>query len=331
MPSHLNLLGHPPFGRLLVMAHEKDYPNSRWLCQCECGNQVVVTTGHLRSGHTQSCGCKNVERMRARLVNLLEQRFGRLTVLLYAGKDVFEKTLWLCQCDCGNQVTVTMGNLRYDVTSSCGCLLRDIATENGKKTKTHGLTGKKSFEIWIKMMERCKNVHNKDYGGRGIYVVERWHDPINFTADMGEPPEAMTLERLDNNGAYSPENCVWASRKIQSRNRRSNVMITHDGKTQCLDDWVKETGIDPTVIKRRIKSGYSSEWVFFQGGTVGKLITFQGITKRLVDWAQEVRKSPQCITVRLKLGWSVEKALYHPVRPIQMLQPIDAQPSFLFP
>lgn len=122
------------------------------------------------------------------------------------------------------------------------------------------------------MVQRCYNNNHaqyKDYGGRGIEVCNRWKENQlnakgfwNFVADMGERPDGMTLERINNNDNYTPENCKWATRKEQQRNRRNNLYITYNGKTQCAKDWAVEMGVNYITLRRRYKTGLPLEIVF---------------------------------------------------------------------
>ena|SRR5690348_8244990 len=159
-------------------------------------------------------------------LNLAGKRFGRLVVLEYRGSNKYHDSIWLCKCDCGNTVTIRGFTLRLSngATKSCGCLRRDIQRQahlrhghqrRGMETPTH-------FS-WRAMMARCSNprFHQfKDYGGRGILVCERWKQFENFLADMGERPHGLTLDRINNDGNYEPENCRWATRKQQNSNTR---------------------------------------------------------------------------------------------------------------
>jgi hypothetical protein len=123
----------------------------------------------------------------------------------------------------------------------------------------------RKYRAWRAMHARCYDSKVKsyaDYGARGIYVADRWHGAEgfkNFLADMGERPEGCTLERIDNDGPYSPENCRWASRADQSRNKRNNRFITANGKTQTLQDWSVELGCSHAAILYRLKKGMSEQ------------------------------------------------------------------------
>lgn len=159
-----------------------------------------------------------------RLIDITGSRFGRLVVLAFAGRRPTSDTLWFCKCDCGERITVESYRLRTGHTKSCGCLRAD-----GKHRWRHGKSRTKIHYVWMAMMNRCyrsnmPNYHR--YGGRGIKVCERWHKFENFYADMGDPPLGsgsaarpnLTLDRINNDGDYSLENCRWTDYKTQAKN-----------------------------------------------------------------------------------------------------------------
>ena len=138
--------------------------------------------------------------------------FHRLTVVQYAGVDKWHRALWLCKCECGNMTTVKGTHLRNGGTFSCGCW-----------QQKHGLSTSLAYSSWCSMRNRCNNPNNigyKWYGGRGITVCGRWMEFENFSADMGERPEGLTLERINNEEGYYPGNCKWATPKEQANNQR---------------------------------------------------------------------------------------------------------------
>ena len=127
----------------------------------------------------------------------------------------------------------------------------------------HGKSKTPSYGIWRAMHDRCKNPksHAWDlYGGRGITVCEEWGSFENFYADMGDVPAGMSLDRKNNDKGYSPDNCRWASREEQGRNRRTNHHLTYQGKTQCIADWADELGMSPsTILSRVLGMGWTTE------------------------------------------------------------------------
>lgn len=124
----------------------------------------------------------------------------------------------------------------------------------------HGMRRTKLFGIWTAMLARCRNPNTiayKDYGGRGITVCDSWTDFRNFYADMGEPPEGMTLDRTDNNQGYSKANCKWVSRLEQGRNKRNNRVLTVDGQKKTMSEWAEVSGLKITTIWARIDKGWT--------------------------------------------------------------------------
>ncbi len=192
-------------------------------------------------------------------LDLIGHRFGRLTVIDREAKPV----RWLCRCDCGTEKWVATLSLRAGSTVSCGCYARDKVRLQ-KPARTHGLTGTKEFIAWMGMRRRCsspKELMYPRYGGRGIKVCERWEQSFeNFLADMGKAPSpGHSVDRINPDGDYSPSNCRWASRKVQSRNQTRNRMLTWDGRTRLIVEWAEEVGINAETIKSRLKRGWSAE------------------------------------------------------------------------
>lgn len=192
------------------------------------------------------------------------KKFGRLTVITVEPNrhpDYHEYVL--CQCACGNVRSVQLSSLLCGKTTSCGC----YAKERSSKVNTkHGYTAKRPriYRIWENMRSRCNyagNTNYVNYGGRGIKVCDAWDDFATFLAwatDNGYE-DSLSIDRIDVNGNYCPENCRWATRKEQDRNKTTSHLLTFGGKTQCLMDWCKELNLTPGCLNKRLKLGWSVE------------------------------------------------------------------------
>lgn len=196
-----------------------------------------------------------------RFKDITGQVFGRLTILGFSHQDERYKSFWLCQCACGN----THVGQGYKLTSgelvSCGCFQKERQRESGKRHRTHGHGyGTQVYKAWQSLKDRCLNPKHRqysEYGGRGITVCERWQQSFeNFLADMGEPAQGMSLDRIDNNGPYSPENCQWATRLEQQNNRRATHMLTYNDRTQSLSDWITELHLNRPLVLYRLRYGW---------------------------------------------------------------------------
>jgi hypothetical protein len=194
------------------------------------------------------------------IVDLLGQRFGRLTITGRAATR-YGQTAWSAVCDCGKTLETTGQRLRIGKIKSCGCIRKEIASK-GLNIK-HGKSGTPAWRSWKAMLDRCENVKDHsypNYGGRGIHVCERWQEFAHFLADMGERPPGTSLDRYpDNNGNYEPGNCRWATVVQQARNKRTTRYLTANGKTLSLGDWSAITGIGTAVLWARISRGWAGD------------------------------------------------------------------------
>jgi hypothetical protein len=211
--------------------------------------------------------------MPANCEDLTGRRFGRWTVTGYAGRMRMQYgnrrvcvSLWQCRCDCGAERTVRRDLLVRGDSVSCGCYMRAVTS---LANTTHGHCGgvyhdseaSPTYHSWSAMKERCNRTRHpafQRYGGRGITVCDRWmYSFENFLADMGERPEGLSIDRIDNSKGYEPGNCHWATTKEQGRNRADNHTLTHNGLTLCLSEWAEVTGIGKTAIRERLRRGWS--------------------------------------------------------------------------
>ena len=173
-----------------------------------------------------------------KFIDRIGQRFGRLLVLEEAGRNKLKKVVWKCQCDCGNVVVRTAGDLVTGNSVSCGCYLKERITK-------HGGCKKSSYNTWRAMMRRCYKPQDKDYaryGAIGVTVCNRWHEYVSFASDMGEPKGSETLDRINPYGNYELSNCRWADLPTQARNIRvrKNSASGYVGVNKRGDKWLAE-------------------------------------------------------------------------------------------
>jgi hypothetical protein len=187
-------------------------------------------------------------------------RFTRLLVLntfLLKEKNGLKRTTRVvCLCDCGREKVVRAASLKKGETKSCGCLAKNSV--GGVSSHKHPL-----YKTWKNMRSRCNNPNlpeYKDYGGRGLKVTQRWDDFPRFVKDMGpKPTPSHTIDRIWNDGNYTPENCKWATRRDQANNRRSNVLLTHNGVTRTAFEWSRHLGGANQLVSRRLRLGWTIE------------------------------------------------------------------------
>lgn len=194
--------------------------------------------------------------------DLTNKTFGRLTVLDYAYTSKNGRPFWRCKCVCGNVKDIAAKDLKRGTIRSCGCLRRETVSI---RRKTHGSSRTRLYCIWLSMKHRCETLRNgkahKYYVERGIVVCKEWHDFSVFQKWAFENGynDNLTIDRIDNNGNYCPENCRWTDILTQANNKRNNVKVTYKNKTQTIAQWAREIGMKYTTLDVRLLKGWTVE------------------------------------------------------------------------
>lgn len=236
------------------------------------------------------------------------EKFGRLTVIkLISGQKC------LCKCECGNVKEFSKYNILNGATSSCGCFrkqkLTDINFINGK-------SGTRIMKIFYGMKKRCYNTNSsayKNYGGRGIKICDEWlNNTQNFYdwAIKNGYKDNLSIDRIDVNGNYEPNNCRWANKKVQANNTRLNHLITYNGETKNITQWAKELNISPKILNDRIvKCKLPLEVAMKPIKNLRlNIIEYNGEKRTLTEWAKKLNINRATLSDRIHSGWSVEKA-----------------------
>lgn len=195
----------------------------------------------------------------AKLIDLTGNKYNKLTIVERRGSDKNGHPLWLCKCDCGNYKIYRGDKVKTGKIKSCGCLIG----------QHHGLCNTRLYKIFDGMKERCynKNKSNyKYYGARGIQICDEWlTDFIKFYVWATENgyKENLTIDRIDPNGNYEPDNCRWVTKLEQANNKRNNVHITYNGKTQTISQWCNELGLKNRIVYDRKHKGWSDKECLF--------------------------------------------------------------------
>lgn len=231
--------------------------------------------------------------------------------------------LWYvkCRCDCGATKDIMCKNIVNKHTVSCGCYNRSMPR---KGRVTHGKSKTPVWRAYYSMINRCTNPKNsryESYGGRGICVCEDWLRGFEFFyADMGDRTEGTSLDRIDVNAGYSPANCRWATDEQQSNNKRCTRVLTHEGRSQSLNQWALEFGISRGALEVRLGLGWSLSDALTippergrnQFGK-GVPVEFNGRTMTWPEWAKETGISYYTLKKRIEMGWTLERTLTEPL------------------
>lgn len=191
--------------------------------------------------------------------NLTGMRFGKLTAVKIVKncEHKCKSVIWQCKCDCGNIVNVRSSNLINGHTKSCGCIRKEIIMNRDKERAIHNDCNSRLYRIWHGMKNRCNNpnaYNYKNYGGRGITIRPEWEEFIPFRewSNSNGYADNLTIDRIDVNGNYCPENCRWADIKTQNNNTTRNRLLTAFGETMNVAQWSEKVGIKRGVIYNRI-------------------------------------------------------------------------------
>lgn len=250
------------YGRLTVLRKKAV---KMWECQCECGNVVTVCSSPMLRGNTRSCGCYRDDKRREKLIHIEGERYGKLVALREVARRTPDTRRFECQCDCGELTIVDMRNLRFGITKSCGCRLREIQEAISIRAKlTPARSEHPLYPTWKGMLKRCNDPGDdayKNYGGRGIQVCHRWTVSFeDFLEDIGNRPNGAMIERKNNHGNYEPSNCKWATATEQVRNRRNTVIVELQGESKPLAEWCEIFNISYKLVHGRIHTcGWSLE------------------------------------------------------------------------
>lgn len=257
MAAKQNLIGRRFFKLIVIEQSTKKTKRVHWVCKCDCGNIIHVTTSDLNSGNAKSCGSHREKEKE----NLIGKKFGRLTVISESFRGFAKKTSRQSRtyanvkCECGKTKRVQIYYLKNKHTTSCGCVQVEITQA---RSITHGSSNTPEYRAWAALKRRCLNKNRKEYlnyGGRGIIVCKRWINSFEkFYKDMGKRPSPkLTVERVNNNGNYEPSNCVWDTKTAQARNRRTTKWLKCNGERGLLSDWAKKLNISPSTLHNRLR------------------------------------------------------------------------------
>lgn len=216
MPAFQNLTGMK-FGLWTVQHRVTGQKYTTWLCKCECGTVRNVAANALKCGSSTSCGCPRKLVPGGSFKDLTGMVFGKLTVVAHAGRTPTGKSLWHCSCECGGETRrAVAAKLTSGLATSCGC----VRNPHGHCASYQA---SRTYSSWCAMHQRCRSPKSRsyaDYGGRGITVCPEWNDFKQFLIDMGPRPPGLTLDRVDNDIGYHPDNCRWATASQQASNKR---------------------------------------------------------------------------------------------------------------
>lgn len=240
------------FGMLTVLelAPKTKNRSTVWLCQCDCGNKTIARNKNLLEGITTDCGCISKNGLKE------GRKIARLTLITKSRSS--KGHIWDCVCDCGEELKVKEYHLRNGIVKSCGCLKKEYEKMGNP---VHNFSKTRIQRIYHSMIQRCyskNHIHYYNYGGRGITVCDEWlgKDGLKTFAEWALKNgynENLSIDRIDNNGNYSPNNCKWATPLEQQNNTRYNHKIEYNGEILSLSQMARKYNLSASTLSNRLK------------------------------------------------------------------------------
>lgn len=246
------------------------HERNTWKCKCECGRIVYMKEGTLLFRTTKDCGMCGEHKSRHE-VYPNGTKIGMLTIRGYipSKTGIVEDEEYICDCDCGTKGVIrTFLQLSgKDGCKNCGCVNVQKMKNLHDKTRRHGLSDTRIYDIYKGMMRRCYNTNEEmyyNYGGRGIYVCDEWKDQEDYKglkafvewAYKNGYDDTLSIDRIDNDGPYCPDNCRWTTMVVQANNKRDSIQLTVGDTTYTYAQWEVASGINQNTIRRRCEKGY---------------------------------------------------------------------------
>ena len=248
------------------------------------------------------------------LIDYTGQKFGRLFVVKRVDNNKYQQVQWLCRCECGGEKVVTANALREGYTKSCGCLKKEQDYINIAH-KTHNMSSTRIYNIWRQMKSRCYSPNckrHKFYYDKGIIVCNEWKNDFvtfyNWAIENGYK-ENLTLDRIDNDGNYEPNNCRWATITEQNNNQSNNIKIRYNNKTYSVKEFSNEYKIKRDTLCYRLKKGWSIKKIINTPIQSKKSIFFKGDYYTAKELAEKYSIKVGTLQTRISRNWTIEEAL----------------------
>lgn len=242
------------------------------------------------------------------------EKFGRLTVIKRVENNKYNQVRWLCKCDCGNEKIVLANNLRNGETKSCGCLKKEQDYINIAHIK-HNKSNTRLYNIWKNMKHRCNNPNNnkhKFYYDKGIKVCNEWLNDFmsfyNWAINNGYQ-DNLTIDRINNDGNYEPNNCRWATVTEQNNNQSTNIKIKYNNNIYTMKQFCKKYNLKRETLDYRLKNNWDIEKIINTPTQSKKSILYNGIYYTAKELAVKFNLKLGTLRTRLNRNWTIEEAL----------------------